>query len=80
MGPLMNFIMAFGFLALKVYTQEGFLNTIGYYGFFINAWIGLFNMIPFGMFDGRKILDWNKTAYALMAATGLGLMALIQFL
>ncbi len=29
----------------------------------INAWLALFNMIPFGVFDGRKIFLWNKVAF-----------------
>ncbi|MEM4704640.1 MAG: metalloprotease, partial [Candidatus Bathyarchaeia archaeon] len=29
-----------------------------------NAWISLFNLIPFGIFDGFKIFLWNKLVWA----------------
>ncbi|MBN2151952.1 MAG: M50 family metallopeptidase [Candidatus Lokiarchaeota archaeon] len=29
----------------------------------VNAWLALFNMIPAGVFDGRKIFLWNKVAF-----------------
>ena len=28
-------------------------------------------MIPFAMFDGRKIFEWNKLVYGLMATLAL---------
>ena len=30
-----------------------------------NAWIAVFNLIPFGIFDGLKVFNWNKKAWAL---------------
>jgi len=47
------------------------LPYIGIFGFTVNAWLGLFNMIPFGNFDGSKILKWNKIVYGCMVAAGL---------
>ena len=61
-GPIMNIILALMFLPLFMLFQ----NPIVFYGFFINAFLALFNMIPFGIFDGYKILKWNKTVYTLM--------------
>jgi Zn-dependent protease len=37
------------------------------YGSLINALIAAFNMIPFGMLDGRKVFAWNKTVYITVA-------------
>ena len=59
-GPLTNLILALIFLAIKLLDYGGILNTIGSYGFMINSWLALFNMIPFWQFDGRKIFMWNK--------------------
>ena len=39
-------------------------------GFQINLWLGLFNMIPFGNFDGIKILHWNRYLWSGMVAFG----------
>jgi len=33
-----------------------------------NAWIAVFNLIPFGMFDGLKVFAWNKKVWALAFA------------
>jgi Zn-dependent protease len=42
---------------------EGILYEIGRLGVRINLWIALFNLIPFGPFDGRKVLAWSKGVY-----------------
>ncbi len=69
-GPLANFIIAGLFLFTGLL---GLFPIVSSYGFTINAWLGLFNLIPFGNFDGIKILRWNKAAYIGMAAAGFGL-------
>ncbi|MBU2561505.1 MAG: hypothetical protein KKD17_04350 [Nanoarchaeota archaeon] len=74
-GPGMNILVSLLFLPLA-FSGVGVWHVIGRYGFIINAWLALFNMIPFAMFDGRKILDWSKAVYALMAVVALGLIAL----
>ena len=63
-GILTNLILSTLFLILFIFTP---LKTLAYYGFFINAWLALFNLIPIGNFDGVKVLRWNKKVYALMA-------------
>lgn len=56
-GPLTNVLL--GILCL---TLIG-VSPIFKFGFEINAWLALFNMIPiFGM-DGQKILAWNRIVY-----------------
>jgi Zn-dependent protease len=38
----------------------------------INASLALFNLIPLGVFDGAKIMKWNKTVWgAAILAAGL---------
>lgn len=78
MGPAVNFIIALLFLPLMIYFPSGIIHTIGMYGFQINAWLGLFNLIPFAMFDGKKIWDWNKAIWGGLVAIAIGLM-LLQF-
>jgi Zn-dependent protease len=65
-GPLANFIIAALFLLLVFLPP-----VIRTYGFMINAWLGLFNLIPFPGFDGRKVLDWSKISFALMVVIGI---------
>ncbi len=46
-------------------------------GFQINFWLGLFNLIPFGNFDGKKILNWDR--YVWMGMVFIGIVALDIF-
>lgn len=67
-GPLVNFILAFIFLGLS------FKIPVLYVGYFINAWLGLFNLIPFGHFDGKKILNWHRYTWLGMVIIGIILL------
>lgn len=63
-GPLINILMAVGFLIASFLTSsEGFVHMISRYGFFINSFLALFNLIPFGNFDGSKVYRWNKPVW-----------------
>ncbi|NAL77410.1 hypothetical protein DYY65_04065 [Nitrososphaera sp. AFS] len=60
-GPLTNLIMGFSFLiSTHLYPYQSYL----YAGASFNAWIAMFNMLPFGVLDGQKIFDWNKILWA----------------
>ena len=77
-GPVMNIVIALFCLVLGILIT-GNLNlfslsipevldlNIGLaiisIGFLINAWLALFNMIPFWLFDGAKVFRWNKLVY-----------------
>jgi Zn-dependent protease len=63
-GPLINIIIAVLFLPLLfINITNPIWKEIINSGFLINAWLGLFNMIPLWNFDGAKIWRWSKTAY-----------------
>ncbi len=79
-GPIVNIILAFSFLLLFYMSLGGFLSIITFYGFFINSWLALFNMLPFWNFDGKKVLSWNKKVYGIIVAMALGLMFLQNFI
>ncbi|MDD9952734.1 MAG: metalloprotease [Candidatus Woesearchaeota archaeon] len=63
-GPASNIVLAALFLPL--FLMEGLPKTIGYFGLLINAILAGFNMIPFGNFDGSKVLPWSKPVYFTM--------------
>ena len=69
-GPLVNVILVVVFLGLFV-ISSGFLQTIASYGVRINAWLALFNLIPFWQFDGKKIFEWNKVVWGVMTLLSL---------
>ena len=76
-GPLTNLVLAMIFLILSFVVSSGFVGQIFSYGFMINTWLGLFNMIPVWNLDGAKILKWNKLAY--FGTLVLGLVFFIGF-
>jgi len=71
-GPLSNLILGMVFFLLL--SEQGILYEIGRYGVIINIILALFNMIPFGIFDGRKVWDWNKLVYIGFVAAALLLL------
>ena len=79
-GPIINLILAFLFLSLLLVFPIGFLSIIAFYGFFINSWLALFNMIPLWNFDGKKVLRWNRKVYGIIVAIALGLMFMKNFI
>jgi len=64
-GPTANLLLALVFLLLAlVFLPLIFvIPTIAHIGLMINAWLALFNLIPFRGFDGHKIIEWSKPAY-----------------
>jgi Zn-dependent protease len=72
-GPGTNILLAIIFYSL-IFSGYPFLSTMGAIGFSINSWLALFNLIPVWIFDGAKILRWNKIIYGIMLAIGLFLV------
>lgn len=67
-GPLTNIILAILFWFLGQFF--GF-NMIFQSGFRINAWLALFNLIPFWELDGLKVMNWNTGVWlGLIAISG----------
>ncbi|MBI2650039.1 hypothetical protein HYX04_01860 [Candidatus Woesearchaeota archaeon] len=79
-GPAVNIVLALIFFALVLAKVPVPFRPVAYYGFMINSWLALFNMIPFWLFDGYKILKWSKLAYGVLAALAFALMLLQSFI
>lgn len=77
-GPLMNFILAVLFLVMALLLPG--IAKLSLWGAQINAWLGLFNLIPILNFDGSKIWPWSKAVFSSMVAIGVGLMVTINLL
>ena len=75
-GVWTNIVIALGFLALGWLVPTTFVKLVAVYGFRINVWLGLFNMLPFWLFDGKKVFYWNKAVWFGTVAVGLALMFL----
>ncbi|MFA5797826.1 MAG: metalloprotease [Candidatus Woesearchaeota archaeon] len=69
-GPLTNIILALIIMPfLFITVQHSVWKEIISIGFLVNAWLALFNMIPFWNFDGAKIWRWSKSAYITMVVS-----------
>lgn len=73
-GPLSNLLLGLAFFPLL--SETGILYEMGRYGVLINIALALFNMIPFSVFDGRKVWAWNKLVYLGMVIATLLLLVL----
>jgi Zn-dependent protease len=76
-GPVTNLVIALVFLAGFYTLPQGLailgvsLRDVCAIGYRINAWLGLFNMIPAGPFDGAKVLAWDWRVFGVTVAIGL---------
>ena len=70
-GPVVNLVLALVFLFIP--------GALGEYGFMINSWLALFNMIPVSMFDGAKIWQWNKIIYFVVTGIAFILVFFVSY-
>jgi Zn-dependent protease len=71
-GPATNIVLGVLFFAMSLFTGNMYWDAIARVGLQINASLALFNLIPIGVFDGAKIIRWNKYAWgAAVAAAGI---------
>lgn len=70
-GPWTNIVIALLFLLVGIVLPE--LKVISSYGFKINAWLAVFNMIPAFILDGRKVWQWSKLVWAVTFVIGIAL-------
>jgi Zn-dependent protease len=81
-GPATNLLLSGALVAsasslLAASAQINFILLIG--GFF-NAWLALFNLIPFSVLDGLKIFNWNKKLWILAFAISITMTATAYWL
>lgn len=67
-GPATNYLLAMIFLGLS-FLLPGWTSVFAT-GFSINIWLGVFNLIPFGPLDGKKVFNWNKAIWSGMLLFG----------
>lgn len=76
-GPATNLVLAFVALLSSFAVPEG-LRQVLEIGCWVNTYMALFNLIPFGDFDGLKIFRWNKAAWALIAMLAIALLMYVS--
>jgi len=65
-GPITNLILAFVLITLGFTVPLSAFQLMLFFSAYINAFMAVFNLIPFGILDGYKIFRFNKTAWALV--------------
>lgn len=72
-GPTTNILLSIAFLAIALLIPKINLTPILLLSAAFNAWIALFNLIPFGILDGFKIFQWSKRNWILAFSASLAL-------
>lgn len=64
-GPIVNLIQAiiFVIIAVVLFSPVDIEFSIFIIAAYLNAFLGIFNLIPLGPLDGRKVIRWNKMYY-----------------
>jgi Zn-dependent protease len=73
-GVVFNISLLYVSLALYFATGIHLFSFMG----IVNAWLAIFNLIPFGPLDGKKVMDWNLRiwlAALALAAAGFALLS-----
>jgi Zn-dependent protease len=78
-GPITNIVLSSVLLA-AAYVPANPISWVFVVGALINGYIAVFNLLPFGILDGFKIFNWNKTVWALAFAASAALTALSYLL
>jgi Zn-dependent protease len=79
-GPIVNVVITVALLVTLPVLGRSIIGSAVLYGAAINAFLALFNLIPFAIFDGRKVYVWNKRYWATLFLVALILTGYTYFL
>jgi Zn-dependent protease len=75
-GPSMNLVLGMIFFILWL-LSEGIVSSISFYVAYINVFLALFNLIPFGPLDGYKIFQWKKEVWGVLIGIDILLLLML---
>lgn len=80
-GPITNIIFSSALLGLAFALPPSSFVLMLFFAAYINAFMAVFNLIPFGILDGYKIFSFNKKVWALafVASAALTIVTYLQF-
>ena len=79
-GPLVNIVITSVLLILLPALSSPALYQAILAGAAINAFLAVFNLIPFAVFDGQKVYTWDKRYWAALFAISLALTVYTSFI
>lgn len=78
-GPATNALTGFLFLPVGVFfSGVPVLGHLAVYVVIVSGILGVFNMLPFFIFDGRKVWAWSPAAYVGLLSALIALLALAE--
>jgi Zn-dependent protease len=78
-GPAVNVVIAAALLIAMPLFGNGAISIALLAGAAINAFLALFNMIPFSVFDGLKVYRWSKRYWIVLFLVSLALTVYTNF-
>lgn len=75
-GPSMNLVLGLIFIGIWL-MSTGIVAFISSVVVYINVFLALFNLLPFGPFDGLKIFRWKKEVWGLLIGVDIVLFLII---
>ncbi|MCL5949362.1 MAG: hypothetical protein M1490_02655 [Candidatus Bathyarchaeota archaeon] len=78
-GPITNLVFSSALLGFAYAPLPGAYSSLLFFAAYINAFMAVFNLIPFGILDGFKIFSFNKKLWALAFIPSV-ILAIITFL
>ena len=79
-GPLLNIVISAGLLIVLPVLQGTVVYLPILLGAAINAFLALFNLIPFAVFDGQKVYAWNRQYWAALFSVSVALTVYAYFI
>lgn len=75
-GPLTNIVLGFSFWTLSLLSADPATRFIFSWGAEVNAILAVFNLIPFGVLDGQKVMAWNLKVWGVGISLAVALLLL----
>jgi len=78
-GPLVNVIITISLLLVIPFLRNTWLYAALVAGAAVNAFLAVFNLIPFAVFDGQKVYSWDRRYWAMLLLVSLALTVYTNF-
>ena len=75
-GPSTNLVLGLIFIGIW-FISNGIIASISFFIAYINVFLALFNLLPFGPLDGLKIFRWKKEVWGLLIGIDIVLFLII---
>jgi Zn-dependent protease len=71
-GPVTNIVISSVFLILAL-VSTGMLASASFFIGYINIFLALFNLLPFGPLDGKKVMSWRFDIWIIFFILGIAI-------